>query len=156
MPAGRPSKFNPQRKAEIIDEICDRLSCSDSALSEVLSSMDSIISERTFYAWCDANDEFQQKSTRARERQGFLLADKALIEARTARIGQIHKSGPKGDEITVSDNVERSKLIVQAYFKRAGQLNKALGDRQQVEHSGELGIAIASRIASARSRTGEK
>jgi hypothetical protein len=94
--------------------------------------MDSIISERTFYAWCDANDEFQQKSSRARERQGFLLADRAMIESRTPRIGQVRKSGPKGDEITVSDNVERSKLIVQAYFKRAGQLNKALGDKMQV------------------------
>jgi hypothetical protein len=139
MPPGRPSiPFNP----ELATEICDRLSCSDKALSEVLDELGNPISEWMFYKWQRENEDFAKESAHARDSQGFYLADKAIIESRTSRIGQVSKVGPKGEEITVSDNVERSKLIVQTYFKRAGQLNKALSEKIQAEHTGPDGGAI--------------
>ena len=140
MPAGRPPKFSDAQKEQIIDDVCLGLSGSDSSLSEVLIDLDSIICERTFYEWCSSNPKFAQKSARAREMQGFYLADKALVESRTCRLGQTSKQTPKGEELTVGDNVERSKLIVQTYFKRAGQLNKALRDKADVELSGEVAL----------------
>ena len=137
MPAGRPKiPFDPI----IGTAICDALSCSDKALAEVLEELGNPITEWTFYKWQREHDEFAKESAQARESQGLHLADKAIVESRTSRIGVIDKSTPKGNEQTVSDNVERSKLIVQTYFKRAGQLNKALRDKADVELTGEVAI----------------
>jgi len=149
MPAGHPSL---PIDANLFSEICERLACSDKALYEVLADLDSPISERTFYRWKDSTDEMRQEYLRAREDQGLHVADKAMVESRTCRIGQIVKDGPKGTDTTTADNVERSKLIVNAYFKRAGQLNKALGEKiqQDVNLTGEL--QIAERLATARQR----
>lgn len=134
MPAGRPPiPFDP----DIATEICDRLSCSDKALAEVLDEMNNPISEWMFYKWQRENPEFAKESASARDSQGFHLVDKAIVESRTSRIGTVEKSTPKGNEQTISDNVERSKLIVQTYFKRAGQLNKSLADK--VMHTGADG-----------------
>lgn len=132
MPAGRPPIPFDQ---DIATEICDRLSCSDKALAEVLDEMNNPISEWMFYKWQREYPEFAKESAHARESQGFHLADKAIVESRTSRIGVVDKSTPKGNEQTVADNVERSKLIVQTYFKRAGQLNKALADK--LLHTGD-------------------
>jgi len=124
---GRPPlKYDPV----LGTEICDLLACSDRSLTEVLDSLGNPISESTFYKWIRENDEFAQESARARESQGHYLADKALVESRTIRSGKVTKNSDKdGRSVTEGDNVERSKLIVQTYLKRAGQLNKALGDR---------------------------
>ena len=130
MPAGRPPI--PYDSA-IGTAICDLLSCSDKALSEVLAELNNPISEWTFYKWQRENAEFAKESAHARESQGHYLADKAVVESRTSRLGVIEKSttGKDGteDQRTISDNVQRSQLICQTYFKRAGQLNKALGDK---------------------------
>jgi hypothetical protein len=140
MPAGRPKQF--PFDARLGTEICDRLSCSDKALAEVLDELGNPISEWMFYKWQRENPEFAKESAHARESQGFHLADRAIVESRTSRIGQISKTTPKGEEMTIADNVERSKLVVQTYFKRAGQLNKALADKIQNEHSGIDGAPI--------------
>jgi len=150
MPAGRPPiPFDP----ELATEICDRLSCSDLSLTEVLDQLGNPISEWMFYKWQRTNPEFAKESAHARESQGFHLADKAIVESRTNRLGVVDKSTPKGNEKTIADNVERSKLIVQTYFKRAGQLNKALADKLQTEITGTLDIA--SVVDAARKRAAE-
>ena len=145
MPVGHPTI---PLDLNLFSEICERLSCSDSALYEVLADLGKPISERTFYRWKDSSDELRQEYLRAREDQGLHVADKAMVESRTCRIGQIVKDGPRGKDTTTADNVERSKLIVNAYFKRAGQLNKALGDK--MTHAGDpdapLGVQIISTI----------
>jgi hypothetical protein len=118
-------------------EICDRLACSDMSLTEVLDSIGRPISEATWYRWRLANDDLRELSAWARECQGEFLADKAVVESRTERSGTIVReteSGPRDKQTvermkTTTDNIERSRLIVHAYFKRAGQLNKALGER---------------------------
>lgn len=150
MPASTLKPYDP----ELGEQICDALSCSDKSLSEVLEEMGWPISERTFYRWRESNEEFRQKSARARESQGHYLADKAIVEARTSRMGIVRKSTPKGNEETLSDNVERSKLIVQAYFKRAGQLNKELGDRTTLagDPDNPLQVSLAESISQARKR----
>jgi hypothetical protein len=148
MPAGPLKPFDPV----LADRICESLANSDSSLEEVLDSIGNPISQRTWYRWREVNEEFRQKSARAREVQAEHLVDKALVESRTARMGQVSKVTPKGEEITISDNVERSKLIVQAYFKRAGQLNKALADRQIIAGDPEAPLVLANRIANARKR----
>jgi hypothetical protein len=150
MPAGRPPiPFD----AEIGTAICDALACSDKALSEVLEELGHPITEWTFYKWQRENDAFSKQSAHARESQGHYLADKAIVEARTSRLGTIEKSesGPDGckNSQTISDNVQLSQLICQTYFKRAGQLNKALGDKLAhtgADGEGPVGIQIISAV----------
>jgi len=146
MPAGRPSiPFN----AALGTAICDALACSDKALTEVLDELGHPISEWMFYKWQRDVPEFAKESAHARESQGHYLADRAIVESRTCRMGVVEKVEDGGEigrktSQTVSDNVQRSQLICQTYFKRAGQLNKALGDRiqQDVNVIDSLGVAL--------------
>jgi hypothetical protein len=113
----------------------------------------------TIYKWMAENPEFAKDSGRARLLSADTYVDAALNEAHTHRLGTVETERETKDgtfkESKVIDNVERSKLIVQALFKRAGQLDpKKYGDKSAVEHSGEIGVSLAERIAKARKRTG--
>jgi hypothetical protein len=47
----------------------------------------------------------------------------------------------------ISDNVERSKLIVQTMLKRAGQLDaKKYGEKLDLNHAGNVGVTMVSDI----------
>ncbi len=137
MPAGRPPKrYDPL----IAEEICERISHSHFGLASVLDDMrddfPTVPSRTTVYVWLDENKEFADNFSRACNLRADYLADYAVQESHTSRIGEIRKVTPKGDEITVADNVERSKLIVSATFKRIGQLNpKKYGERVQNVHT---------------------
>lgn len=148
MPAGRPTlPFNQK----IADEICERLVSSRMGLEYVLDSMradpewEGTPGLTTVYRWMAANPTFAETSARARELSADTYVDAALQEAHSARLGVITtvKPGKTPDTTEVeqrtSDNVERSKLIVQTLLKRAGQLNpKKYGDK--VELDGKLEV----------------
>lgn len=154
MPAGRPPlPFNQ----EIADEICERLVTSRMGLEYVLDSMradpawEGTPGLTTAYRWMAANPTFAECSARARELSADTYVDAALQEAHSARLGVVRttksgkgEDGPDTEERT-SDNVERSKLIVQTLLKRAGQLNpKKYGDKMDLNHSG--GIQLLNSI----------
>ena len=151
-PIGHPPK--PYNK-EIGDAICDRLANSDLALSEVLDDLGRPITESTYYLWCVRNPSFAEQSARARECQGHYLADKAMLMARTPLIGQVKRVGPKGIELTTADNVERSKLIYQAYMKRAGQLNKSLSDKLSLSGDSDNPVELVVKHIGGRNVTNE-
>src|SRR5580658_7666662 len=97
MPAAPYKPYN----AELGRIICEELACSDLTLAEVLRNLGNPISESTFYKWKMQNSELKELSAHARDCQGEYLADKALVESRTSRIGVIEKTGPKGKESTI-------------------------------------------------------
>lgn len=149
MPAGRPPLPYNQ---EIADEICERLVSSRMGLEYVLDSMRAdpewigTPGLTTAYRWMAANPTFAETSARARELSADTYVDAALQEAHNSRLGVIttvkpsKTAGETETEERTSDNVERSKLIVQTLLKRAGQLNpKKYGDRTALEHTGPDG-----------------
>ena len=147
MGRGRPSDYDPA----ICKKICDRIASSELGLEQVLDEIRLTDGKapaiRTVYQWLEKNPEFAQQSARARQLQAQIIHDRAQIVAQTPLIGRIEKTvvNGKGEEmvITVADNVERSKLIVQTMLKRAGQLApKKYGDRLISEHSGPDGGPI--------------
>jgi len=153
---GRPSTYTQA----MADKICERLASSEMGMEEVLEEIRLTDgwapSVQTVWNWEDSHPEFFEQSARARVRQARLLHDRAQKYAREPLIGRIEKTvvTDKGEEkhITVSDNVERSKLLVQTTLKRAGQLDcKKYGEKVALEHSGS--IELAERIASARKRS---
>lgn len=142
MAGGRPSIPFDQG---IADEICERLVSSRMGLEYVLDSMrpefPATPGLTTVYKWMAANPEFAEDSARARLLSADTYVDAALNEAHTSRNGVITTTQEWGTQEKVSDNVERSKLIVQTLLKRAGQLNpKKYGDKLDVEHSGGLTV----------------
>jgi len=142
---GRPSiPFDP----ELAQSICESLATSEQGLEDVLDELRVIRGKQitpgltTIYKWLEENPEFAESSARARRFQAQLLHDRAQKVAREAMIGRIEKTvvSEKGSEsqVTIADNVERSKLLVQTLLKRAGQLDaKKYGEKLQ--HAGASG-----------------
>lgn len=120
---GRPSM---PYDAEIAEEICHRISATRFGLEEICRQLQDVDSKApghaTVYAWLSSTPEFMEKYSRARLLQADYMADLAVTEAFTSRIGTIEKDTFKGHETTVADNVERSRLIVSTILKRASQL----------------------------------
>jgi hypothetical protein len=81
--------------------------------------------------------------------QAELLHDRAQLAAQNALIVHttretVNAKGETETVTTVSDNVERSKLIVQTMLKRAGQLDsKRYGEKVQQEIVGKDGGPIS-------------
>ena len=161
--AGRPPfLYDP----EIANEICERIAESEDGLEQIIEEMkltlgDRVPSIRVVYRWLESSEEFRQKSARARTLQADLLHDRAQRYAKQALVGTIRKEerSGSGEDLkvaiteTVSDNVERAKLLVQTTLKRAGQLNpKKYGDRTTLAGDPEAPLVLANRIANARKR----
>lgn len=126
--------------SDICDQICNLIATTHLSLEKIMARLKKPISPRTWYRWLEESDDCRQKSARAREEQAHYLADRAVQEAFAPRRGKIIKKvtnrivskgtvddgEPEKDEVeiteTISDNVERSKLIVQTIYRRAGQL----------------------------------
>ena len=136
----------------LADEICELIATTHLGMEDVLNKLretnPSTPSLATVYRWREASEEFREKSARARELQGDSIVDLALKEAYTSRIGVIVKDSSKdGRTETTSDNVERSKLIVQTLLKRAGQLApKKYGEKIQQELSGKDGAPLVFQV----------
>lgn len=131
---GRPSKFSQA----IADKICERLATTDLGLEEVLEQIkaeDGIsVSIMSVWRWEQAHPKFREQSAHARKMQAQLLHDRAQKFAREPLIGKVKKTVKTSEGIettvTVSDNVERSKLLVQTTLRRAGQLDsKKYGEK---------------------------
>lgn len=137
MPAGRPSiPFNPDLAKRIWEEIATTPKGMGEVLDELKGEFDVVPSLATIYVWLRDYPEFSEQSARARQLQGDTFADLAVKEALTTRLATITKSTGRGNELIVQDNVQRSQLICQAYWKRAGQLNpKKYGDKLDLNHT---------------------
>jgi len=141
---GRPSKFTPQ----ILAEICERLSNGE-PMAQICRD-DGMPGLRTVYDWMDAMPDVSAQIARARE-QGF---DAIAVDAlRIADDGINDKQVDADGRVVVDhDVVQRSKLRVETRLKLLAKWDpKRYGDRQQVEHSGKIGledlVASASREA---------
>lgn len=154
MPAGRPSiPYDPRIGAEI----CERIASSRMGLEYVLDSMraepefEATPTLPTIYKWMEQSEEFFKLSARARLLSADTYADAAVDEAHTHRLGRIvvtreTKEGTFEEE-KIIDNVQRSQLIVQALFKRAGQLNpKKYGERQIIAGDPQAPLQIVSSV----------
>lgn len=147
---GRPSDYTE----EIAEKICERIATSELGLEQVLDEIrltDGYApSSTSVYRWLESNEGFREKSARARRMQAELLHDRAQIAAQTPLIGRVERDSSKdGMTVTTSDNVERSKLIVQTLLKRAGQLDpKKYGDKLQTEVTGKDGAPVEFTVRS--------
>lgn len=142
MPIGRP---RIPYDAELADEICERFATEVKGLEAILADLKAergdlpTPSLSVIYRWLDENEDFQQKSARARRLRADTLADIRLQYALEPMIGTTTTTMEWGEQVKVGDNVARSQLIVQTISKHIGQLAPAkYGEKVEHEHKGKL------------------
>jgi hypothetical protein len=120
---------------ELFTTICDRVAAGES-LRSILRA-DAMPRPKAFYALMTASDSHREQYARAREDQAEALADEILDVARAA------SNATWGQD----------RLLIDALKWHASKLKpKVYGDKQHIEHSGQ--VEVASAIVAARKRSG--
>jgi hypothetical protein len=98
-------------------------------------------SAATFHARVLDDKEFSERYARARILQAEAWADKIYAEATRPQIGEKTKTLPDGGvEVTTGDNVDRSRLAVDALKWTLSKLHpKKYGEKTQTEITGTDG-----------------
>jgi hypothetical protein len=139
MPAGRPKNSGSKYTPELAEKVCELVASGDSR-REAARKIG--VSEGAIRQWQRDHTEFDTQYARA-------VIDRADVF--------YERGNDIAMSITSPEEAQIARVQLDWLKWSASKLApKQYGDKQQVEHSGELGIAIASRIASARSRTGSK
>ena len=137
---------------EIAAEICERLAQGES-LNAVCKDLH-MPGESAVRFWVlDDLDGFAAKYTRARAVGYERMAEEILAISDTPMIGTKSVSKATGLEITEGDMIEHRRLQVDTRkWMLAKMLPKVYGDKQQVEHSGQ--VDVVSVLNAARNRVG--
>lgn len=127
-PRGRPSKFTP----ELASEICARISTGEPMA--VICRDAHMPIDRTVRAWQEKDADFAAAIARARE-DGFDQIAAGCLE--------IADSDPERTATGSIDagSVQHAKLRIETRLKLLAKWDpKRYGERQQIEHSGRLGL----------------
>lgn len=145
---GRPSTFT----AELAAKICEQLAAGLSL--RAICREEGMPDRETVARWVVNDvDGFAAKYAQARDFGLDALAEETIEIADTPKVGTKVTSKEWGDETTEADMVEHRKLQVstrQWYLAKLAP--KKYGDKQQIEHSGQIDVAQA--ILAARKRGG--
>lgn len=137
-PTGRPSKFSDQ----LFEEICERLSNGE-PLRQICRD-DHIPNATTVYNWLESDESLSQRFARAREKGFDAIAESALAIADEPP-PTTQQGGTDSGHVAWAKNRVWTRLQLLAKWDP-----KRYGDKQQVEHSGSIGLA--NEIAQARAR----
>lgn len=137
---------------EIADEICERLAEGE-PLRQICRDLH-MPAWRTVYDWIRQNEEFSARIAHARELGFDAIAEEALDIADDARNDWMERRGENAEGYELNgEHVQRSKLRIETRLKLLAKWSpKKYGDKQQIEHSGN--VEIASAIIAARKRSG--
>lgn len=133
----------------VADKICERLS-----IGEPLAVIcrDIGVGYRTVYDWMDANKEFAANIARARDSGYDHIADDCMAIADCGINDK--RIDDNGNEVIDNEAIQRSKLRVETRLKLLAKWSpKKYGDKQQIEHSGELNLAAT--LAERRKKAAE-
>jgi hypothetical protein len=149
---GRPSKYSEA----LADAICEQIA-SGRSLLKITDDLD-YPSENTVYRWISTIDAFREKYAHARELQAEHYAQEIVdladcpVEARKVVI-----KADGSEEITIGDNVERTRVQIDARKWYASKLYpKKYSEKLQQELSGPDGGPLQAAITVQFVKTGEK
>lgn len=138
---GRPSLKTP----EVVEEIIRRLSLGE-PLTRICAD-DHMPCFMTVYRWERDDEEFCELSLRAREVGTHYLANECIEIADDARNDYMEKVDHEGAVIGYVVNGEataRSRLRIDTRLRLIGKWNaKIYGEKQQIEHSGNVSLGSA-------------
>ncbi len=134
MAGGRPEKYTDELAAIILEQIAT----TSNSLKVICEANE--LSVSTVQKWLREDKEFSVNYARAKSDQADLLADEILRIADNPLIGTKTKTTDYGgvisEEVVEGDNVERSKVMIDARKWHAAHLNpKKYGVNKQPEKS---------------------
>lgn len=129
----RPSTFTQEMADKILEGIIEGESLRS------LCSAEDMPAPSTVCKWLTQNEDFREQYTRAREAQGDTMDDLILDEAKAV----------------TPETANAVRVRIDAYKWRASKLKpKVYGDRQTIEHEGE--VALIDRLKAAQDRASGK
>ena len=147
---GRPSVFS---KA-LADRICERLAAGETL--RAICRDEDMPGESTVRMWAldlDGKAEFSAQYARAREVGYATLFDQLLEIADTPQQGVTITEKTTGTETKTGDMIEHRRLRVDTRkWMLAKALPKIYGDKQQIEHSGNVNHTINEALIAGRER----
>jgi hypothetical protein len=152
MPGSRPEvAFTP----ELAERICESLASGVSL--RATCEQDGMPPESTVRLWVVRDVQgFAAQYAHARSIGYDVMAEGILDLADRPLIGQKSVSKATGLEITEGDNVDRSRLQIDARkWLLSKMLPKKYGEKQQIEHSGAVSIGEALRAAREKRKADE-
>ena len=107
----------------------------------------------TVYDWLEEDSAQTSRYARARDIGEAVIAQECLEIADNTQVGEIITIKADGIETKRADMLEHRKLRIDTRLKLLAKWNpKKYGDKQAIEHSGEVTIGLAERINAARKR----
>lgn len=147
---GRPSKFTE----EIASRICERLSAGETL--RAICRDENMPHEATVRSWAldvENKPDFSTQYAKAREIGYATLFDQLLEIADTPMPGVTVIEKPTGTETKSGDMIEHRRLRVDTRkWMLAKALPKIYGDKQQIEHSGNVNHTINEALTLGRER----
>ena len=132
---GRQSTYS----VDVCNAICERLERGEPLL-QILRD-DGMPKPRTVYDWQDAHPEFAAQFARARDIGFDAIAEDVLRIADTPMEGEETEDTPQGLKIKRGDMLGHRRLQVETRLKLLAKWSpKKYGDKQQIEHSGNIGL----------------
>jgi len=139
---GRPSEFSQ----DMADQICERIADGES-LRQICES-EGFPSKSAVFRWLGVNTVFRDQYARAHEEQADTYADEIIAIADDSANDYGFKegedaSGASAKPVFLAENVQRSKLRVDARKWKASKLNaKKYGDKITNEMTGADGAPL--------------
>lgn len=128
--------YSEERKAQIKDEICQRIANGETLRSICREEGMPIWS--AIYKWQEADEDFRVRFARARDLGFDAIAEEALEIANTPCDGQIITSKEWGDEIKTEDMLGHRKLQIETRLKLLAKWSpKKYGER--IDHTSSDG-----------------
>lgn len=101
-------------------------------------------SPTTVYDWINSDKLLSERIARAREAGEEIIAQECMEIADNATNDWMEQHGQDGEAVgwkLNGDHVQRSKLRIETRLKLLAKWNpKKWGERQQIEHSGKVGL----------------
>ena len=134
MAGGRPTKYTK----ELGIEICHAVANSSNGLLVICEQHPEFPSARTIREWIFQDPEFSLLYEKAKQEQADYLADEIVAIADTPLIGEVIRQTKDGTFAETGDNVQRSRLKIDARKWVAAKLKpKKYGDKVDVTSAGE-------------------
>lgn len=142
MAGGRPSKFSKK----LAEDICLLLAEGESLRS--ICSAKNMPDKKTVLRWLARDEEFRSQYTRAKEAGAEAIAEELFDIADDGSNDWMERLDAEGDAVgwqLNGEHVRRSQLRIDTrkwYLSKI--MPKKYGDKQQVEHSGNLNLSKLS------------
>lgn len=145
----RPTKYTPALGGIICERMSEGLSLKTICKDETMPLA------RTVYEWIEGIQQFRHNYARATNERGAAIFEESLDIADDGSNDWMVREGKDGATgwALNGEHVNRSRLRVETRKWFLSRMDpKKYGDKQHVEHSGDINLGLADRLEKARKR----